>query len=171
MRGILARGRDPSSHRRMPVQEMVTQAILPSANSTRCHPSRQKTQRSGTTLSTSEDQAYINRNSASSSFALATIHRPKGRPLYRSCPSGTVAMGYPAAAAWTQSEQSAGAAMTFSPWVLNASSRMFRATVRRPVLSFSMCEAVSALLRALMRSSCLVCAAGVFLVLPVSGGC
>lgn len=37
--------------------------------------------------------AAMKRNSSSSSFALANMHKPNGRPLYRSWPTGTVAIG------------------------------------------------------------------------------
>lgn len=37
--------------------------------------------------------AAMKRNSDTSSFALARKLKPNGRPLYRSCPTGAVAMG------------------------------------------------------------------------------
>jgi len=37
--------------------------------------------------------AAMKRTSDSSSFALARKLNPNGRPLYRSCPTGAVAMG------------------------------------------------------------------------------
>jgi hypothetical protein len=37
--------------------------------------------------------AAMKRNSDTSSFALARKLKPNGRPLYRSCPTGAVAIG------------------------------------------------------------------------------
>jgi hypothetical protein len=42
---------------------------------------------------TAASYAAMNRTSDSSSFALAKKLSPNGRPLYRSCPIGAVAMG------------------------------------------------------------------------------
>lgn len=113
------------------------------------------------------------RRSFSSSCARATKHAPKGLPLYLSCSTGTVAVGYPircqceylasfsfvplpAAHAWTQNAESTGPTSTSTPYSSNTLSRISLPFSRRLFSIFLISSGDSVVSMDLIRSVCSV---------------